>query len=65
MKKEKQYPDVNMLIEAIKMTQETKIKEYQEVGHIAVQSLRALEALKKFCPKGKLSSCPYKTTVSQ
>ena len=62
MKKEKEYLDINTLIDAIRLTQESKWKEYQEVGHIAVQSLRALEALKKFCPRGN-GACPLKANL--
>lgn len=57
-----EYSDVDTLIDAIKLTKTSRLKEYEQVGLIAVQSLKALEKIKKFCPKGK-GACPLKASV--
>ena len=61
--KRTEYLDVNTLIDAIHLTNTSKLKEYEQVGLIAVQSLKALESLRVYCPKGKSSACPLKATV--
>jgi len=62
--KETEYKDINTLLDAISLFRSSKIKEYDNVGRIAVQSQKALESLRNKSLKTK-ETCRKKATVSK
>ena len=59
-----EYTDIDTLIDAIQLVKKSKIKEYEHVGMIAIQSLKALELLKKGVCKTK-ETCPLNRSVEK